>query len=48
MTPQCKTCEHLIERYGYCQVVEDWVRPAKENWFSFERRRLNEIINKKM
>lgn len=27
MTPECKTCEHLIEKYGYCPVIEDWVGP---------------------
>lgn len=25
LTPECEKCEHLIVRYGFCQVVRDWV-----------------------
>ena len=24
---KCKNCPELIKRYGYCQVVDDWVEP---------------------
>ena len=32
---KCKNCPELIERYGYCPVVEEWVEP-KLNRFSFD------------
>jgi len=32
---KCKDCPELIERYGYCQIVEDWVEPQL-NRFSFD------------
>ncbi len=25
----CKNCENLIERYGYCPIVEEWVESGK-------------------
>lgn len=25
LIPECKDCEHLIVRYGFCQVIEDYV-----------------------
>lgn len=24
---ECRDCPELIERYGYCLMVEDWVEP---------------------
>lgn len=35
---ECKNCEYLIERYGFCPVVLDWVLPA-QNRVSWEERR---------
>ena len=25
MIKECQNCEHLIKRYGYCPVIEDWI-----------------------
>jgi len=33
----CKDCEHLIKRYGFCPVVNDWVEDKKD-WLSFDWR----------
>jgi hypothetical protein len=33
--PKCEDCKYLIERYGYCNVVRDWVTKPIGN-LSFE------------
>lgn len=39
MIQECESCEYLIERYGFCQVVNDWVEPQLDilsfDWTSF-------------
>jgi len=28
---KCEDCPYLIEHYGYCPIVEDWVEYPKGN-----------------